>query len=73
MTERRRSEVRYSTLGFVSQDEPKYRVWENASRTVGVELDADGMWLRTREHPADMWGPPEQMTEATPVRGGDDV
>ena len=38
-----------------------WKGWVSPDGLVGVEIDLSGCWVRTREHPADTWSPPEQM------------
>jgi hypothetical protein len=38
-----------------------YRTWTSPDGLIGVEIDATGAWLRTRQHPADMWEAPIEM------------
>jgi hypothetical protein len=41
-----------------------YRTWTSPDGLIAVEIDADGAWLRTRQHPADMWEAPIEMLAA---------
>jgi hypothetical protein len=41
-----------------------FKAWTSPDGLVSVEIDADGCWLRTREHPADMWKAPIEMLTA---------
>lgn len=36
--------------------------FQNEERTKGFDLGSDGtLWMREREHPGDMWSPPEPV------------
>lgn len=41
-----------------------YAGWTTPDGLIGVEIDNDGVWVRTRESTDDAWDPPTQMLRA---------